>query len=54
MCSSSRRLVPVFTGDRFHTDVSQEQEKKLALSFNLTFLYIDGVLSLNKFGDFVD
>ena len=34
----------------------KEHEKKLARSFNFTFCYIDGVLSLNnsRFGDFVD
>ena len=33
-----------------------KNKKKLALSFNFTFRYIDDVLSLNnsKFGDFVD
>jgi hypothetical protein len=40
--------------DRFHTDISQETKTKLALSFNSTFLYIDDVLLLNKFGDAVD
>jgi hypothetical protein len=34
----------------------KKNEKKLARSFNLTFRYIDDVLSLNnsRFGDFVD
>jgi hypothetical protein len=34
----------------------KKNEKKLTWSFNLTFCYIDDVLSLNnsKFGDFVD
>ena len=34
----------------------KKNEKKLALSFNFTFRYIDEVFSLNnsKFGDFVD
>jgi hypothetical protein len=34
---------------------SRKNEKKLAQSFNFTFRYIDGVLSLNnsRFGDFV-
>ena len=34
----------------------KKNEKKLARSFNFTFRYIDGVLSLNnsRFGDFVD
>ena len=41
---------------RLHTGASQENEKKLARSFNFTFRYIDDVLSLNnsRFGDFVD
>jgi hypothetical protein len=47
-------IVPLFARDRLHTDVSQENEKKLALSFNSTFLYIDDVILLNKFGDAVD
>ena len=34
----------------------KKNERKLAIFFNLTFRYIDDVLSLNncKFGDFVD
>ena len=34
----------------------KKNEKELARSFNFTFRYIDGVLSLNncKFGDFID
>ena len=34
----------------------KNNEKKVALSFNFTFCYIDDVLSLNnsKLGDFVD
>jgi hypothetical protein len=34
----------------------KKNEKKLALSFNFTFRYIDDVLSLNnsRFGDFID
>jgi hypothetical protein len=34
----------------------KKNEKKLARSFNFTFRYIDGVLSLDnsRFGDFVD
>jgi len=33
-----------------------KNEKKLSLSFNFTFCYIDGVFSISnsKFGDFVD
>ena len=33
-----------------------KKDKKLAISFNSTFRYIDDVLSLNnsKFGDYVD
>ena len=44
----------------FQADLKQglltENEKKLARSFNFTFHYIDGVLSLNNytFGDIVD
>jgi hypothetical protein len=44
----------------YETDFIQrllkKNEKKLAWSFNLTFRYIDDVLSLNnsRFGDFVD
>jgi hypothetical protein len=36
--------------------ISKKNEKKLALSFNFTFRYIDDVLLLNNFrlGDFVD
>jgi len=57
LCSSSRRLVPLFVWGRLHTGASQEKRKKnLARSFNFTFRYIDDVLSLNNswFGDFVD
>ena len=37
-------------------DYLKKNEKKLARSFNFTFRYIEGVLSLNnsRFGDFVD
>jgi hypothetical protein len=36
--------------------ISKKNEKKLALSFNFTFRYIDDVLLLNnsRLGDFVD
>ena len=56
LCSFSHRLVPLFVRGRLHTGASQENKKKLALSFNFTFHYIDDVLSMNnfKFGDFVD
>ena len=57
LCSSSRRLVPLFVWGRLHTGASQEKRKEaLAQSFNFTFHYIDDVLSLNNSrpGDFVD
>jgi hypothetical protein len=56
MCSSSRRLVPLFAWGRLHTRASQEKRKEASRSFNSTFRYIDDVLSLNnsRFGDFVD
>ena len=40
----------------FIQELFKENEMKLAQSFNLTFRYIDDVLSLNNFrlGDFVD
>ena len=55
-CSSSRRLVPLFIWGRLHTGASQEKQKKLPQSFNFTFRYIYGVLSLNncRLGDFVN
>ena len=54
LCSSSRRLVPLFVGGRQR--LLKKNEKKLARSFNFTFRYIYDVLSLNnsRFGDFVD
>ena len=56
LCSSSRRLVPLFVRGRLHIGAFHEKRKKLAQSFNFTFRYIDDVLSLNnsRFGDFVD
>jgi hypothetical protein len=56
LCSSCRRLVPLFVWGRLHTGASQEKEKKLARSFNITFRYKDDVLSVNnsRFCDFVD
>ena len=38
----------------FIQDLLRKKDKKLAISFNFTFLYIDGVLSLNNrnFGDY--
>ena len=47
LCSSSRRLVPLFVWGRLHALASQE---------NFMFRYIDDVFSLNnsRFGDFVD
>ena len=50
LCSSSRRLVPLFVWGRLHTGASQENEKRLARSFNIKFPYIDDVLSLNNQG----
>ena len=40
----------------FIQELLQNKDKKLAISFNFTFRYIDDVLSLNnpKFGDYVD
>ena len=56
LCSSSRRLVPLFVWCRLHTGASLEKRKELARSFNFMFCYIDDVLSLNnsRFGGFVD
>jgi hypothetical protein len=54
MCSSSRRLVPLYDAD--FASLLKKNEKKLAGSFNFTFHYIDDVLSLNNstFGHFLD
>ena len=51
-----RRFVLLSAWGRFHTGASEENQKKLARSFNFTFRYIDDILSLNnvKFDDFVD
>ena len=56
LCSSSRRLVPLFVWGRFHIGASQEKRKETSRSFNIKFRYIDDVLSLNnsRFGDFDD
>ena len=57
LCSSSRRLVPLFVRGRIHTGASQEKRKEaIARSFNFTVRYTDDVMSLNnaRFGDFVD
>ena len=56
LCSTSRRLVPLFVWSRLHTGALKKNEKKLARSFNFTFRYIDDVLSLNtsRLGDFID
>ena len=55
-CSSSRRLVPLSEWADFIQRLLKKNEKKLNRSFNLTFRYIEDVLSLNNFmlGDFVD
>ena len=55
-CSSSRRLVPLPLWADFIQRLLKKNEKKLNRSFNLTFRYIEDVLSLNNFmfGDFVD
>jgi hypothetical protein len=56
LCSSSRRLIPLFVWGWFHKGASQEkQKKKLFRSFNFTLRFIHDVLSLNnsRFGDFV-
>ena len=52
MCSSSRRILPLFVQGKLHTGASQEKTRP----FNFTFHYIDDVLSLNnsKLGDSVD
>ena len=54
LCSSSRRLVPLFAD--FIQGFLKKDEKKLARSFNFTFRYIDDAFSLNNstFGDCVD
>ena len=51
---SSTRFLQVRS--TLHVEGSQENDKKLALSFNLTFRNIDRVISLNKskFGDYID
>ena len=56
LCSSSRRLIPLFVWSRLYTGLLKKNEKKLARSFNFTFRYIDDLLSLNnsRFDDFVD
>ena len=50
LCSSSRRLVPLFVRGWLHTGASQEKRKEAS-----PFRYIDDVLLLNnsRFGDFV-
>jgi hypothetical protein len=55
-CSSSRRLVPLPLWADFIERLLKKNEKKLNRSFNLTFRYIEDVLSLNNFmfGEFVD
>jgi hypothetical protein len=47
-------LVHLFVWDRLHTGIFQVKQKKLARSFNFAFRYVNDLLSLNKFGDFVD
>jgi hypothetical protein len=56
LCSSSRRLVPFSYEADFIQGLLKKNEKKLARSYNFTFIYIDDVLSLNnsRFSDFVD
>jgi hypothetical protein len=56
LCSSSRRLNALSYEAYFKQEILKKNENKLARSFNLTFRYIDDVLSLNntKFSDFVD
>ena len=53
-CSSSRRFVPLFVVADFIHGLLKKNEKKLARSLNFTFHYIDNLVSLNRFGDFVD
>jgi hypothetical protein len=57
LCSSSRRVVPLFlwdVGDFVLRLLKTSEEKKFAWSFNFTFLYINDVFSQNnsKFVDF--
>jgi hypothetical protein len=54
--SSSRDLLLYSYEADFIQGILKKNEKKLSRSFNLTFRYIDDVLSLNnsRFGDFVD
>jgi hypothetical protein len=47
-------FVHLFVWDRLHTGIFQVKQKKLARSFNFAFRYVNDLLSLNKFGDFVD
>ena len=56
LCSSSRRLVPLFVWGRLHTWASREKRKEASPILYFTFRYIDDVLSLNnsRFGEFVD
>ena len=51
VCECCRKMIP-----RFELTNINDDEKKLARSFNFTFRYIDDVLSLNnsRFGDLVD
>ena len=53
MCSMSSRLVPLIVRSRQHAEILKNNEKMLAPSFNVTFQYIDDVLSLanSKFVD---
>jgi hypothetical protein len=55
-CSSSLRFVSLFVCCRLHTGAFQENEKKLARSFNFTFRYTEDIFSLNNscLGHFVD
>jgi hypothetical protein len=56
LCSSSRRLVPLFVWGRLPTWASREKRKEASPILYFTFRYIDDVLSLNnsRFGEFVD
>ena len=55
--SSSRRFIPLFARGRLYTGlIKKEEEEKTARSINLTFRYIDYIISLpnSTLGDFVD
>ena len=48
LCPSSQRHLSVFIQSWFHTVFAVNRKKQLASRFNLTYRYIDDVLSINN------